>query len=192
MEQIISNETIKQYLQTQGIDTTNINDNTITGIYNTYLNYILQQTGIQVEPTTATYTDINETKFNNKNYILPTCPINSIEEIIIDNKKIPTTQYITNLESGIIRWKTQQEGDTLQVTYTTQIDEETIQLITATILDLIYYNLDTNPSKDIKTLKEGDISITYDSDNSTANKINKNLETLKNLNNTIPKSKMIR
>ena len=191
MEQIISNEQIQQYLQTQGINIENITNEQLTNIYNTYLNYILTTTGITIEPTTNTYTDINYNKFNNINYILPICPV-KVESIKIDNQTISPNTYILNEDHGIIRWKTRQQGDTLTITYTSTPNDETLQLIGATILDLIYYTLDTNPSKDIKTLKEGDISITYDSDNNTSNKIKTNMETLKNMENTIPKSKMIR
>lgn len=192
MAQIIDNNTIRQYLNTKNIDTTDTTDTEISNIYNTYLNYILTLTGINLNPTTITHTNLTETQLQQPYYILPDAPITEIQELNIDNNLINPSSYYADLDNGIIRWKTQPTGNLITITYTKETDPETIQLIGATILDLITYTLDTNPNKDIKTLKEGDISITYDTDNNTTSRIYNNLETLKNIENTIPKSHMIR
>ena len=180
-----TNEII-EYLKTQNIEETDTEK--LQTLHNTYLNYILNETGIQIEET-KTITDINTKKFNKKNYLINDYPITEIKEIKIDNKTIQQNQYLINLESGIIRWKTPQDGDTLKITYTKTIKTETLQQIENLILNLITYQLTENP--DIQTIKEGDVSITYNTNNNLSNKIKEQLENLKNAQNT-PTSKMIR
>lgn len=190
--ELLTNETILTYLKSKNIDTTNLNDPLITEYYNTYLNYILTQTGLSLEPETKTINDVLINKFKNKNYLLYDYPIDELISVQVDDKEITPTEYYLDKTNGILRWKTIPIGEELQITYTTILEPETISLITATLLDLIYYNLDTNPTKNITSLKEGDVSISYDTNNSTSTNIKNNLDKLKEISNYKPLGKMIR
>ncbi len=181
-------ENIKEYLKTQDINTDNITDNTLEQLYNKYQNYILSYTGIELEKI-DTITDISLKKFNYKNYLIKEYPIDEIIEIKVDNNLINPNQYFVNLDSGIIRWKENITGNILTIKYLKRAKKETLNLIENLILDLLTYNL--KEDKDIQSIKEGDVSITYNTNNSLSNNIKEKLEDLKNSQYS-PKAQMIR
>lgn len=193
MEKLVSNETIKEYLETNNIPTDDITDDDIDQLYNSYLNYILKTASINLDGQERTITDISLKKFNFPNYLLRDYPLKEITEIQIDNQIIPPTDYLVDLDNGIIRWKLRDiTGEVLKIKYKTIISDEILDLIATILLDMIAYHSDQSDTKDIKTLKEGDVSITYDTDNSTSNRIYRNLDDLKNLYLYTPLSRMIR
>ena len=181
---------LREYLETNEINTENIEDVELENLYNTHKNHLIKTTGINPESIEERIYDISLTKFKFQNYIINDYPIQEIKSIKIDGIELDKNKYYTNPSSGIIRWKVPLYGETLEINYQKQIPEEIENLIETIVYDSILNSIDKK--EDIKSIKEGDISITYETENNLSNTINKNIEKLTELYYTKPYSKMIR
>lgn len=182
--EIINTTAVIDYLNSKGIDTSNIEDTTISSKINTYLNYLLSLIGISLDEEEHVLTDIQENVLEDEYYLLPYYPVTSIEYIKTEDNTIDPNDYLLDKENGIIRWKDAFTlyADYLEIKYKSQLNTTNIiPLLNIIIQDLIYDDLNPEVNKDVSTLKEGDVSITYDRTNSTSNRINSNIEALKNM-----------
>lgn len=143
--------------------------------------HILQgQLQFTIEPTT--HTDYHP-EYHQKTIILNHYPIQEILGIKTNNNEIPTGEYYLHEETGIIHLQQHIRGD-LEITYTTGLTINEIQtLITPLLTDMIIYenNKDNNTSTGaISSIKEGDVTVSYDNNTNLYNNILSRIEWLNN------------
>jgi hypothetical protein len=174
-------EELRDYLKIMGIDETKYTDNVLEKLINFYTDYIMSYTGIDFDEHEHTVTDTNP-NFNYKNYLLGFYPVVEIEEILLDGKVINESDYKLDKQSGIIYWMNDLlDGDVLEIIYISQIHDTNLLNTFVTLLkDLIYCSLEPNNKGNIVSVKEGDVTVTYDSNSITSNLIINRLNLLKN------------
>jgi hypothetical protein len=172
---------LRDYLKIMGIDETKYTDNVLEKLINFYTDYIMSYTGIDFDEHEHTVTDTNP-NFNYKNYLLGFYPVVEIEEILLDGKVINESDYKLDKQSGIIYWMNDLlDGDVLEIIYISQIHDTNLLNTFVTLLkDLIYCSLEPNNKGNIVSVKEGDVTVTYDSNSITSNLIINRLNLLKN------------
>lgn len=178
---IITPEEISNYLKSKGIQSDTYTTETLSTKISLYKNYLLSLIGLSLDEEEHTITDIDEKIFDDKNYLLPNYPVTEIEYIKVEDKEINPDKYLIDKENGIIRWKDRTIiGEYLEIKYKTQIkDPSLIGLINTIISDMIYYDLNPATDKNLTSIHEGDVSITYNTSNSTGSRINSNINLLK-------------
>ncbi len=167
---------IRKYLKANKV-TDEYNDEDLASLYTSHLNYILSTVGISLNEQTQQITDINNRNFNIPNYLLPNYPVKEITVVKLDDKVLDPEDYFVDKQNGIIRWKQELIGNVLEITFITEPDEFIINLIRTILLDMILYDASDN-TDEISTVKEGDVSVTYNTTNSTGNRINTNMNDL--------------
>lgn len=172
----IDYDEIRKYLKANKV-TEEYSDEDLNSLYTSYLNYILNKAGISLTEQTQQVTDINNKNFNIPNYLLPNYPVKEITEVKLDDEILDPEDYYIDKQNGIIRWKQELIGNVLEITYVIEPDEFIIDLINIIVLDMILYNISNN-TDEISTVKEGDVSVSYNTNNSTSNRINNNMNDL--------------
>ena len=94
--------------------------------------------------------------------VLDFFPVTTINSITIDDKVIVTEEYRLNCNDGVLYLKQPLHG-LLRVAYMIGLSEEDYQqYILPLILDMLKYNLENGWDKDASSIKEGDVSVSYD------------------------------
>ena len=160
-------ETIKELLELNHIDTEPYTTETI----NILINQAKQLCQLDKETTTTDY----EHTFNNQIYITQNYPIKDTTQVEtrINNKKI-TPHKIT--PEGIIYFKNTQNGE-LEITYPVGLPEEDIQQYIIPIVIELIKNIE---NKNLASISEGGISLTYNTANNTQTSLDQLINTLKN------------
>ena len=107
-------------------------------------------------------------------------PILSVDKITIDGE-VTSLDYKLDKESGIIYMNTPVVGD-LEVEYTTGFtDEEYESIILPLLYDFICYNIYAvnHDGNEISSVKEGEVSVNYDTSNTWYNKVYGRINRLK-------------
>lgn len=174
------NEEIRAYLELNNI-TEEYDDEKLESLCNLMISKICAETGRELSPTT--HTDM-ELHFNTSRgeYNLKHYPIVEIESVFIDNLPFTPFDYILNSEAGIIKFlkPLPEHCDSLTVEYTSCESDDWIKTnITPLLMDMLVYNLSADALKNATSVKEGDVSVNYDSNNSLLALINKRLEKLR-------------
>jgi hypothetical protein len=112
--------------------------------------------------------------------VLDFFPVTTINSITVDDEVIVTEEYRLDCNDGVLYLKNPLHG-LLKVVYMIGLSEEDYtQYILPLILDMLKYNLSNGWDKDASSIKEGDVSVNYDTSLSLGaliqNRLN-NLET---------------
>ena len=181
-DELIPVEDIQDYLKARNVDGSKYNDSDLKKLVDIYKDYILNLVGISLDEQEESVFDFKKDLFRVPNYLLPYYPVTLIESIQVDNEDILENQYYLDKNNGIIKWRDPNlSGELLEIKYKYQLNNEfLLNLIRNIILDMIVSSADKDSTTNLKTIKEGDISITYDTTDSTNARINTNLNNLKN------------
>lgn len=132
---------------------------------------ILPQSHKQIDP-----------HFEGKILDLDYYPIHDIRSIDIGSKSLERAEYILDDDNGILYLNSNMSG-TLVVDYIVQIPEMMFFSVNNLLFDLIKLNLKNNfEDTAFSSVKEGDVSINYDTNNSLPSLIQQRIAELKNMN----------
>lgn len=171
---------IRAYLKLHNISG-EYTDEELDSLINMMINHIQAETGRELTPTTHNDSELH---FNTSRgeYNLKHYPVVEIESIFIDNSPVLPFDYILNSESGIIKFLKPLPPvcECLYVEYTSCESDEWITRYIAPLLgDMLVYNLTADSLKNATSVKEGDVSVNYDSGNSLLALINKRLDRIR-------------
>lgn len=174
---MMSAEELRRYLEFNNIDCTDYTDEDLEYLIEQKLGEIQSLTGVPIYPTEHTYIS---RRFCDDYVILPHYPLLSIESMQFNGATVEDEEYYTNDETGIIYFHKPHKG-LLQIEYTVQLKESTINsLINPLLQDMVVYELGKDSSTDATSIKEGDVSISYDPSLSLGASIQKQLDNLRN------------
>lgn len=167
---IIDITKLKEKLDSIGV---NFEESILEDIIDLKIREIQSITGLCLSPLNHHY---YSNDFHGSYVMLPYYPIKSIESMTINNN--PITDYVLIDEIGVIYFEQEFYG-VLDIQYSEGLSEEVMRLVEPLLTDMIIYYLNGDVSKDATSIKEGDITISYDSGLSLGNRINNQLENLK-------------
>lgn len=171
---------IRAYLKLHNISG-DYTDEELDSLINMMINHIQGETGRELTPTTHNDSELH---FNTSRgeYNLKHYPVTEIKSIYLDQTFIYPSDYILNKESGIIKFLKPLPPvcECLYVEYTSCESDEWITTYISPLLgDLLVYNLMDDSLKNATSVKEGDVSVNYDSGNSLLALINKRLDRIR-------------
>lgn len=172
-------EFVKSFLTSKGISVES-SDEDLLNLIELQLMTIQSETGLNLSP--VPYTDIElNFNFDSLDYNIKHYPVEEVSKVEVDNIEICPTDYILDNENGRLRFlKKLDEGEALIVKYTSK---ESDSFINSKVLplayDMLFYTLDTSPSKNASSIKENNVSINFDTSNSFVAIINQRLNDLK-------------
>lgn len=142
---------------------------------------IASETGLELNPTPHTDVEFNF-NWDSKDYNIKHYPVKEIHHVKVDNKIICPKDYILDQNNGRLRFlKKLPKGEALIIEY---LSCESESFINSKVLPLAYdmllYTLDQSPTKNASSVKEGDLSINYDTNTSLNALIINRLNDLKN------------
>lgn len=168
---------IRKYLSLNNVDDKDWSDDDLELLLNNKFEELQGLLGFDIVETSH--------KQYNRNYrgdtlILDYLNVLEIYEIQIDGGILGEDEYVLDENLGIIYFNKPQHGFII-IKYTCGLkDQEYNTLIKPLLLDMITYSVDNNPNKDATSIKEGDISITYDSTLVLGARINNRIKELRN------------
>ena len=142
---------------------------------------IASETGLELNPTAHTDVDFNF-NWDSQDYNVRYYPIYEIHKVKVDNKCIRSKYYILDSDNGRLHFlKKLPKGEVLIVEY---MSCESYSFFNSKVLPLAYdmllYSLDKSPTKNASSIKEGDLSVNYDTNTSLNAMIINRLNDLKN------------
>lgn len=172
--------TVKTYLKLQDINL-ELTDDDLESLIYFEINHIASETGRELNLTPHIDTELH---FNSSRmeYNLKHYPVVEILEVSVDNQIIPSENYVVNKDAGIIKFIKQLPMDcnVLKVDYTSkETDNWIITNVQPVLLDIIKYRLNNTPLKNVTSVKEGDVSVNYDTANSEYTLITQRLKQLR-------------
>ena len=172
---------IKSFLTSKNIPLESYDDEDLINLFNVQIQKIESETGLHINPVPYTDMEFNF-NWNSQDYNIKHYPVNEIHRVKVDNNIICPENYILDKENGRLRFlKELEEGQVLIIEYTSK---ESDSFINSKILplayDMLYYELDNSPSKNASSIKEKDVSLNFDTNNSLIALINQRIDNLKN------------
>lgn len=174
-------EFVKSFLTSKNISLESFNDDDITKMLEIQLRKIEAETGINIFPVPRVDTELNF-NWDSQDYNLKHYPVDHVFMVKVDRKRICPEDYILDKENGRLRFlKKLDEGEALTVQYTSKESDSFINSkILPLAFDMLLYELDTSPTKNASSMKEKDISLNFDTNNSLITLINQRMANLKN------------
>lgn len=156
---------LKTLLSVEGI-TTSLTDEDYTVLLKHKLNYILSIVGLNsTEP--STYTDTLLDYDGNRHVLLHHYPVIELQSVQIDNRTINTNEYNLNKNSGVIKFTSRRQDGILTIQYTAGLTDSQIStILEPLLLDWVVYDANPENTGVISSIKEGDVSVNYDTTNS--------------------------
>lgn len=171
---------VKNYLKLQGINI-ELTDDELEALIYFEINQIEAETGRELKITSHIDTEFHfntsRMEYNLKHY-----PVTEILEVSIDNQIISSENYVVNKDVGIIKFIKQLPPycNVLKVDYTSkETDNWILTNVQPLLLDMIKYRLNNTPLKNVASVKEGDVSVNYDTANSEYTLITQRLKQLR-------------
>lgn len=172
---------VKSFLTSKNISLESYSDKDLYNLLAIQFMKIESETGLNLSPVPRTDVELNF-NWDSLDYNMKYYPVEHVFKVKVDHKTICPHDYIVDNENGRLRFlKKLKEGEALIVQYTSK---ESDSFITSKILplayDMLFYELDTSPTKNASSIKENEVSINFDTKNSFNALINQRLEDLKN------------
>lgn len=167
----------KTYCKLNNIDISSFSTDELKTLYQYKLNQLEELLGFNITPTK--HTDYH-LMFHGPTLLLDFYPVLSIDKIMFDGSIIDLDYKIDN-DDGIIYINTPLAGD-LEVEYTAGFtDEQYTHVILPLLYDFICYNIHVagNNSNEISSIKEGEVTVNYDTNNTWYTKINNRINNLR-------------
>ena len=142
---------------------------------------IASETGLELNPTAHTDVDFNF-NWESQDYNVRYYPVNEIHQVRVDNKCICPKDYILDKDKGRLHFlKKLPKGEALIVEYMScESDSYFNSKVLPLAYDMLLYSLDKSPTKNASSIKEGDLSVNYDTNTSLNAMIINRLNDLKN------------
>lgn len=172
-------------LKIKGITPTqSLTEDDYVNLINFKLDYLLSEINCTLDP--VEHEDIFLDYNGEDKILLDYYPVTNINSIKIDGTQINSDEYILKPSNGVIKFESNRSSGVLNVKYITQVSETIItSRLTPLLLDWLIYDLDPESSDGLSSIKEGDVSINYDTNNSTLVNLQSRLKDLKNQFNPI-------
>jgi len=175
----ISTSKLKTILKLKGI-TIPYNDDELEIIIQYKLSELAGLLGFNIQET-----DQSETiyRFKDDRIILTKYPVQSIESVTLDNEELNDSCYILDDNIGIVYFEKRLHG-LLMVNYVTGLShDDIVNVIEPLLVDMITYDLKNRNSSPgdgvVSSIREGDVSVNYDTNSSLGNRIYTRIEELK-------------
>lgn len=179
IESLINLDTIRANLKANNIETS-LNDDELNSLIDSEINKIIMITGRDIKPVPREDIDLN---FNprTRQYNLEYYPVSSITSIKLDDEFVAACDYVVDYKNGIIKFlKCLKPCNTFKVEYISQESDLFLKNKIIPLLNsMILYTCNPDKSKDATSVKEGDVSLNYDSTQSDYSKINSQLISLR-------------
>lgn len=171
-------EKIRTFLRLNNINIDDYSDEELTTFIEMQINKIEADTGRELTETFHRDIELHFKK-GSKEYILRHFPVVSIQKLSVDNDIM--TNFICDYETGIIKFNEPiLECEVLEVEYISKESDTWIDTNIPNLLnDMLLYALSDTKLRDVSSIKEGDISINYDTSNSLHALIIKKIEKLR-------------
>ena len=175
---LITLENLKQQLTLAGIPI----DYTDEQLQLLLTNTINELTGSTNLPLQATNHKTIINNFNDKIVELDHYPVKEISSLKIGGSELSTDDYVLDNSLGILYFDSVLNG-LLTCSYVSQVDDDVVDnKVNPLIVDIIRYRISSNFSVDgvTSSVKEGDVSVNYDTSSSLGNLILSRINDLKN------------
>lgn len=181
-ETLITPEKLRDLLLLRGV-TTDLTNSQLETMIKYKITELSGLIGIDIYPTE--YTEIRH-DFKDNQIILSNYPIYEIIGIYIDNKDVDYCKYTVDETLGIIYFQEVIYGE-LFVEYTSCLPQSQIQSVFLPLLvDVIEYGLPENKARQgVSSVKEGDVSVNYNTTDTLGAKIESRINQLKTYNTRI-------
>lgn len=162
---IVNVDDVKLLYKQYGIEN-NLTDEEIEQLIQMQINSVLAQLGVSLEPTIHNYTKYNH--HPKKPLTLPLPEITGIDRVIVNGKRLHPHDYFFDEINGIV-YITKNYGccplSYVHVNYITKLSDLFIEKLKSLVLDMLLL-LVPHPNNDygIRSIKEGDVTVTYDDD----------------------------
>lgn len=179
-KELISPEEFKAYAITKNIDVSKLSNDDITNLIQLTADDLSSQTSLDISPVDREELLKNPT-FNNEEHILGYYPVDRITEIIVNGVAISENDYQLDKSSGIIYFSKVPSGDFVIIKYISKVSDSYFKSkIRTLLLDLLFYNLNNDPRKGASSVKEGDVSVNYDTNSSEYSRLASRIDKIRN------------
>ncbi len=144
----------------------NLTDDELEHLIQVQLDSILAQLGVSLEPTIHNYTVYNVPP--KKPIVLPLSDIVGVDHIIVNGEYLCNNEYFFDDLNGIVHI-TKHLGccplRSVHINYITRLSDLFIEKLKSLLLDsLLLLLVPFDDENGIKSIKEGDVTVTYDDD----------------------------
>ena len=162
---IVNVDDVKLLYKQYGIKN-NLTDTELEHLIKVQLDSLLAQLGVSLEPQIHNYTKYNHPP--KKPLTLPLDDIVGVDRVIVNGKKLCSHEYFFDELNGIV-YITKDYGccplSYVHVNYITRLSDIFIEKLKSLLLDmLLILLLPHNDDEGIKSIKEGDVTVTYRDD----------------------------
>lgn len=178
----MNGEELQQYLDFKGVDTSDLSVEDLDYFIRLKMEEIQSLTGVPIFPVQHEYF---KRRFRSDHVILPFYPLHQIISLTVNGEE-PLYDYVA--ETGIIYFDKVVRG-IIKIEYKVKISDSSLaELIDPLIRDMAEYGLTSDPTVGANSVKEGDVTVYYDSNLSLGSRILKQLDYLRNY---IPRVRMV-
>lgn len=175
---LIDITSLKQQLTLEGINHEDYSDDDLELLLTNIVKEIIGYTNAPINP--ITHKRIIK-DFKSDMLELDYYPIKEISSLQIGSKNLSSSDYVLDDTLGILYFNSELSG-LLSCQYTCQLYDAVIEnIINPLLFDMVKYRLTTNFSTNgvMSSVKEGDVSVNYDTSTSLGNLIQSRLNNLK-------------
>lgn len=183
MTSLIDIEELKTFLTSKSIS---FPEEQLENIVQIQLMKIQSETGRELESTSHTDVEFNF-NFNSTSYNIKHYPVEEIKSVKVDDEYITSDMYILDKENGRIKFLSKlNKGNALIVEYVSKESDNFIKSkIIPLLYDMVYYDLQDDKLKNISSMSEKNVSVSYDTNTSLNATIIQRLEKLKSRKGTL-------
>ena len=162
---IVDVDDVKLLYKQYGIEN-NLTDGEIEKLIQMQVDSVLAQLGVSLEPVAHNYTKYNH--HPKRPLTLPLPEIAGIDRVVVNGNRLHANDYFFDEINGIV-YITKNYGccplSYVHVHYFTRLSDLFIEKLKSLVLDmLLLLILPHNNEEGIKSIKEGDVTVTYDDD----------------------------
>lgn len=175
---LIDVESLKAQLDLEGISHDSYTDSNLTLLLTNIIKEIIGYTNAPINP-------VNHKRiikdFRSDRLELDYYPVATIQSLQVGSKTLASTDYVLDESLGILYFDTELSG-LLLCEYTCKCSDDTIEnIINPLVFDIVKYRLTSNFSTAgvMSAVKEGDVSVNYDTSTSLGNLIYGRMNNLK-------------
>lgn len=182
MELEVKQDFINSLLKVRGADVPSLSENEFKILVDYLTHNLITEIGISLDP--EDHKEINlYNDFEADYYVCEYCNIKSINQIKITTESeeiiVKDNDYSVDLDGGIIRFHRAYDDGTIEVDYTTAIPESYKNTFELLLTDMLLYNLTPEYRNGVTSVHEGDVSISYDTNNTLGASIKQRINSLK-------------
>lgn len=162
---IVNVDDVKILYKQYGIKN-NLTDEELQHLIQVQLDGLLAQLGVSLEPQRHNYTKYNH--HPKKPLPLPLDNIVGIDRVVVNGKRLCSHEYFFDELNGIV-YITKNYGccplSYVHINYITKLPDIFLEKLKSLLLDMLLMLLaPTHDDNGIKSIKEGDVTVTYDDD----------------------------